>query len=127
MPRKSNAARAIVFSIAMLLTVDGRQAVADNIQKLSGAQIRTKLSGKQFTDEVHWRDVYERDGTFRSYSMGRKRAGKWSIQGNELCLELSAPDDGCFEVTASGRRMVMTPKGNGLVIEGVIEPILDPK
>ena len=32
--------------------------------------IRAKFSGMQLTDEVHWREVYERDGTLRSYSMG---------------------------------------------------------
>ncbi|ODM71868.1 hypothetical protein [Bradyrhizobium elkanii] len=127
MPRKIISVGTIAASIAMLLGVDGRHAFADDLKKLSGAQIRAKLAGKQFTDEVHWRDVYERDGTFRGYSMGRKSTGKWSIHGDELCLELPAPDDGCFEVTASGRRVVMTPMGNGLVIEGVIEPISDPK
>ena len=59
--------------------------------------------------------------------MGRKSAGKWSIHGDELCLDLPAPDDGCYEVAASVRRVVMTPKGNGLVVEGIIEPISDAK
>ena len=51
--------------------------VAESAQKLSGAQIRAKFAGMQLTDEVHFRDVYDRDGTLRSYSMGTKKVGKW--------------------------------------------------
>ncbi len=45
-------------------------AAEENVQPVSGLQIRAKFSGMQLTDEVHWREVYERDGTLRSYSMG---------------------------------------------------------
>ena len=51
-------------------------ATAENFKKLSGGQIRARLAGMQISDEVHWRDVYERDGTLRSYSMGRVRFSK---------------------------------------------------
>ena len=54
-------------------------AVAENARKLSGAQIRTRMIGMQLTDEVHYRFVYERDGTLRSYSMGVKKVGKWTV------------------------------------------------
>ena len=55
----------------------------------------------QLTDEVHWRDVYDRDGTLRSYSMGTKKVGKWAVEKDELCLYLNEPDDGCYEVVLS--------------------------
>jgi hypothetical protein len=42
----------------------------------------------EITDSVHWSDAYERSGTVRSYSMGHNSSGKWSIQGDELCLDL---------------------------------------
>jgi len=125
--RKILSATTIAASIAVLLAIGGGHAFADDLQRLSGAQIRATLAGKQFTDEVHWRDVYERDGSFRGYSMGRKSNGKWSIRGDELGLDLPAPDDGCYAVAASGRRVVMTPQGNGLVVEGIIEPISNAK
>jgi hypothetical protein len=41
---------------------------AETSGKLSGRQIREKLAGMQLSDEVHWRDVYDRDGTLKSYS-----------------------------------------------------------
>lgn len=45
---------------------------AENAKKLSGT-IRAQFSGMQLTDGVHWRYVYERDGTLKSYSMEPRR------------------------------------------------------
>ena len=80
---------------------------AENVQKLSGAQIRAKFAGMQLTDEVHWRYVYDRDGRLRSYSMGTKKVGKWAVEKDELCLYLGETDDGCYEVTLAGERIEM--------------------
>ena len=98
---------------------------AENAQKLSGAQIRSKFAGMQLTDEVHWRYVYDRDGRLRSYSMGTKKVGKWAIEKDELCLYLEEPDDGCFEVSLSGKRIEMKPSGLGLPLEGVLQTPAD--
>jgi hypothetical protein len=76
----------------------------------------------QITDQVHWRYVYERNGTLRTESMRRKRTGKWKIENDELCLELEPPDGGCFEVWLSGPRIELRPSGAGITLEGVIEP-----
>jgi hypothetical protein len=98
---------------------------AEQSRKLSGAQIRAKFAGMQLTDEVHWRDVYDRDGTLRSYSMGAKKVGKWAVEKDELCLYLKEPDDGCFEVSLSGKRIEMRPSGVGLTLEGVLQTPAD--
>jgi hypothetical protein len=98
---------------------------AESAQRLSGAQIHAKFAGMQLTDEVHWRDVYDRDGTLRSYSMGTKKVGKWAIEKDELCLYLDEPDDGCFEVSLSGKRIEMKPSGLGLSLEGVLQTPVD--
>ena len=98
---------------------------AENSQKLSGSQIRAKFAGMQLTDEVHCRDVYDRDGTLRSYSMGTKKVGKWAIEKDELCLYFKEPDDGCYEVSLSGDRIEMKPSGLGLTIEGILQTPTD--
>ena len=98
---------------------------AENVQKLSGAQIRSKFAGMQLTDEVHWRYVYDRDDRLRSYSMGTKKIGKWAVEKDELCLYLNEPDDGCFEVSLSGKRIQMKPSGLGLPLEGVLQTPTD--
>ena len=40
---------------------------AEKSRKLSGSQIRARFTNMQVTDEVHFRDVYDRDGTLRSF------------------------------------------------------------
>ena len=115
----------IAAATAASISVDVSAATAENLQKLSGVQIRAKLTGMQLTDEVHWRYVYDRDGTLRSYSMGTKKVGKWAIEKDELCLYLKEPDDSCFEVSLSGKRIEMKPSGLGLPLEGVLQTPAD--
>src|SRR5882757_1186094 len=98
---------------------------AEKPQRLSGDQIRARFTGMQLTDEVHWRYVYDRGGTLRSYSMGTKKIGKWAIEKDELCLYLKEPDDSCFEVSLSGKRIEMKPSGLGLTLVGVLQTPAD--
>ncbi len=98
---------------------------AESVQKLSGSQIRAKIAGMQLTDEVHWRDVYDRDGSLRSYADGKKRVGKWVIEKDELCVYFKEPEDGCYEVSLSGNRIEMKPSGLGLTIEGILQAPTD--
>ena len=87
-----------------------------------GSQIRERFSGMEMTDEVHWRDYYERDGSFRSRGMGRTRFGRWSVQENELCVDLvPGTDSGCFEVWLSAKKVELRPTGLGLRLEGVLQ------
>jgi hypothetical protein len=107
------------------ISIEVSAVPAENSQKLSGSQIRAKFAGMQLTDEVHWRYVYDRDGTLRGYSMGTKKVGKWAVEKDELCLYLEEPDDGCFEVSLSGKRVEMKPSGLGLTLEGVLQAPAD--
>jgi hypothetical protein len=63
--------------------VGTRAEAAGEPQKLIGAQIRARFAGMQLTDGVHWREVYERDGTVRRYSMGTKKIGRWTVERDE--------------------------------------------
>jgi len=94
---------------------------AENFKRLSAGDIRAKFTGMQLTDEVHWRYVYDRNGTLSSYSMGTKKVGKWAVEKDELCLYLKEPDDGCYEVSLSGKRIEMKPSGVGLSLDGVLQ------
>ncbi len=115
----------IAAAIVASTSIEVSAAAAENAQKLSGSQIRAKFTGMQLTDEVHWRYVYDRDGTLISYSMGTKKVGKWAVEKDELCLYLKEPDDGCFEVSLSGNRIEMKPSGLGLSLEGVLQTPAD--
>jgi len=108
------------------ISLETGQGAAESAQKLSGSQIRAKFAGMQVTDEVHWRFVYDRDGTLRSYSMGTKKVGKWAVEKGELCLYLGESDDGCYEVSLSDKRVKMKPSGLGATLEGFLQTAADP-
>ena len=90
-------------------------------QKLSGAQIRATFAGQQLTDEVHYRLVYERDGTLRSFALSVKKRGKWLVDKDQLCLYLGEPDDGCYEVSLVGKTFTLTPVGLGSALDGILQ------
>jgi hypothetical protein len=99
MPREAIPAATIASGLLTFLALGSGSALAEDPKKLSGTQIRARFSDRQLTDEVHWREVYQRDGTLRSYSMGKARTGKWFVDSDELCIDLPEPDGGCYEVT----------------------------
>jgi hypothetical protein len=115
----------IAAGIVASISLEVSAVAAEHSQRLFGSQIRAKFAGMQLTDEVHWRYVYDRDGTLRSYSMGTKKVGKWAVEKDELCLYLNEPDDGCYEVSLSGKSIEMKPSGLGLSLEGVLETATD--
>src|ERR1700724_86053 len=100
MKKQAVAAMIVIVGGSALASSDA--AATDKFLRLSGSQIRARFAGMQMTDEVHWRDVYQRDAVLRTESMGRKTVGKWRVEKNGLCLDTDPPDGGCFEVWISG-------------------------
>jgi hypothetical protein len=96
-------------------------AAEEKFHKLTGAQIRAKIAGMEVTDNVHWRDLYERNGSVMSNSMGRKRTGKWRVENDQLCIEFEQEMPNCYEVLVSGKKAKLRREG-ALPLEVVIEP-----
>ncbi len=123
---KSLLAKCLIVALASgvggSVALDAGFVAAANLRKLTGAEIRTSFAGKQLTDEVHYRLVYERDGTLRSYAMSAKKVGKWVVEKDELCLYLGESDDGCYQVTLSGEQFELIPMGLGGSIDGILQP-----
>ena len=116
----------ILAGVVLASSLVGTRAdAADDPQKLTGAQIRARFAGMQLTDEVHWREVYERDGTVRSYSMGTKKIGRWAVERDELCLHFKDTDDGCYEVSRVGEQITVKPSGLGLSFNGILQTPTD--
>ena len=115
-----------MFAIAVFGLILPTAVAAETAKKLSGAQIRARFTGMQLTDEVHDRFVYERDGKLRSYAMGTKKIGKWTVEKDELCLYLGETDDGCYQVSIAGGQIEMKPSGLGGTIDGILQPPADP-
>ena len=118
---------ALTSGVGGLVALDAGLVAAQTLQKLSGTQIRAKFTGMQLTDEVHYRLVYERNGMLRSVALGVKKRGKWVIDKDQLCLYLKEQDDGCYDVTLSGKTFTLTPAGLGSPLDGILQPISDPK
>ena len=84
--------------------------------------MRAKLAGMELTDNVHWRDLYQRNGTVMSTSMGRKRTGKWLIENNQLCIEFEKePIPTCYDVWLAGKQVELRREGL-LPLQGILEP-----
>jgi len=93
----------------------------DKFQKLTSAQIRAKLAGMELTDNVHWRDLYRRDGTVMSTSMGRKRTGKWLVENDQICIEFEKePIPTCYDVWLAGKQVELRREGL-LPLQGTLE------
>ena len=85
---------AAIFLLAALLSAEA--LAAEKFQKLSGSQIRIRLSGMEMTDGTHWADVFLAGGALMTYSMGHKSSGKWDVQKDELCVDRGKDDTGCY-------------------------------
>jgi hypothetical protein len=124
-PRKNSTKRSLCINgLALLATaVWSSNAVSEEkFQKLTGGQIRAKLAGMELTDNVHWRDLYQRNGTVTSTSMGRKRTGKWRIEKDQLCIEFeNEPVPKCYDVWLSDKQVDLRREGL-LPLQGTIEP-----
>ena len=110
--------------IAMLgvIALESNAAAQQKFQKLTGAQIQAKFPGMELTDEAHWGEVFQQNGTLTITSMGHKSVGKWRIQKDQLCLETgSEPGGGCYEVWLSGRNVELRNQASTTPLEAVLQ------
>src|SRR6516164_44689 len=97
-------------------------AAEQKFQKLTGAQIQAKFAGMELTDEAHWGEIFERNGTLTITSMGHKSAGKWRIHKDQLCLNTgNEPGGGCYEVRLSGRNVELRNQTSSTPLEAVLQ------
>jgi hypothetical protein len=117
--RQFPAARLALLAMAIF---GSNAAAEEKFQKLTAGQIRAKLAGMELTDNVHWRDLYQRNGTVTSTTMGRKRTGKWRVERDELCIEFeNEPIPKCYGVWTSGKQVELRREGL-LPLQGSLEP-----
>lgn len=119
--RQSRAILLSAFGLAVGVMLALPSLATDNFRKLKGAEIKARLAGMETTDEVHWAEQYKRDGTFKMFSMGKVRKGKWSVRDGELCLDDGTPDLGCKEVWLSGSKVQFRSSGSALSLEGILQ------
>ena len=110
-------------AVVQLLLLGLAADAAEKFQKLGGSQIRSRLAGMEITDEVHWADVFAANGTLTSYSMSRKKTGKWYVQKDELCMDRGTDDEGaiCYQMWLAGNKVELRREGSNLPFEGVLQ------
>jgi len=121
MKTKKQVTAAMVAALGVV-ALQPNAAAEQKFQKLRGAQIQAKFPGMELTDEAHWGEVFERNGTLTITSMGHKSAGKWRIQKDQLCLDTgNEPDGGCYEVWASGKNIELRNRESSVPLEAVLQ------
>jgi hypothetical protein len=85
------------------LHIMGPVFAADKFRQLGSAEIRARIVGKVVTDESHWSDRFEPNGTLRAMELGRLKPGTWKLRNNEMCVTRKArkPVEECFEIWQS--------------------------
>jgi hypothetical protein len=121
MKTKKQVTAAMVAALGVV-ALQPNAAAEQKFQKLTGAQIQAKFPGMELTDEAHWGEVFERNGTLTITSMGHNSVGKWRIQKDQLCLETgNEPGGGCYEVWVSGRNVELRNQASSLPLEAVLQ------
>ena len=111
----------VALSIAGAVAVGSIAQAEDKFQRLTGAQIQARFAGMEMTDEVHWGDVYQRDGALITTDMGHKSMGKWRVEKDQLCLDRRKElGSGCYEVWLSGKNVQLKTTGSSLPLDGVL-------
>jgi hypothetical protein len=117
---------ATMGTILCAVALGGYAQAEQKFQKLTGSQIQAKFSGMELTDEAHWGEVFERNGTLTITSMGHKSIGKWRIQRDQLCMDTGKePGGGCYEVWASGKSVELRNQASSVPLEGVLQKPTD--
>jgi len=120
-PRMIRATVLVVGASFALAAPWSNSDAAEKFQKLTGTQIRTKFTGMEMTDNVHFADVFGANGGLRTYSMGRKQDGKWRIEKDELCVDRGKDDGGCYQVWISGKNVEFRRAGLPAAFEGILQ------
>jgi hypothetical protein len=117
----------LAICVAVAVLGIATHALAEqNFRKLTGAQIQARFAGMELTDESHWGEVFERNGTLATHSMGHTSVGRWWVRKDQLCLDHGKePGGGCYEVWVSGNNAELRNQTSTLPLEGVLQKPTD--
>jgi hypothetical protein len=65
----------VALTICSFACCEVSSVAQEQFKKLSGAEIRAKFTGMEFTDEVHWDEIYGENGNLIGEEMGKRRVG----------------------------------------------------
>jgi hypothetical protein len=96
---------ALAVALALLVFCSDASR-AESFRRRSGAQIRTKVTGKVITDGTHWRETYAPRVKLVVEETGHSASiGSWRIDGDRLCKVWPGILNECYELWAAGDRV----------------------
>lgn len=106
---------------ALALSPAAYLQAAEHFQRLTGSQIKARLAGMEFTDEVHSAYVFGRDGRTSFVTLGKRGTGTWQVENGRLCMTGSSGDRECNEVWMAGKRVQLRRQDGVLPEEGILQ------
>lgn len=100
---------AITGAILCTVAAGGHAQAEQKFERLTGVQIQAKFAGIELTDEAHWGEVFERNGTLTTTTMGHRSVGKWRVQKDLLCIDHGNAPGGGYDVWLSEKRGAQKP------------------
>jgi hypothetical protein len=87
MVRKRLLAAVIVIATSVILSASLH--AEEQFKRLNGQQIRAKFAGMELTDQSHWGEVFEPNGTLKSFGwdIGRSGSGEFRKISSALIEE----------------------------------------
>src|SRR3954447_19923940 len=98
---------ALAFWLLLAGTVPGREP----FRQLKGPEISSRIKGMEFTDEVHFAELFKPDGSLGIVSMGARKTGKWRVSRDELCLLEPGDEERCYGMWMAGRNIELRREG----------------
>jgi hypothetical protein len=111
----------VAAALAISLAALHAAAAAEPFRQLNGKDIKARFAGMEFTDDVHWADVFGRDGRITSFSMGKKSIGKWRVDKDRLCIAREREEERCYQVSVSGNSVQLREPGVEVILDGVLQ------
>lgn len=110
-----------VLAALMIGALAAGPAFSEAFKRLSAREIREQLVGRQVTDDVHWFDRYNNDGSIVRIDLGKATPGHWHISGDLLCVD--GPTAGCYEIWVSGADVQFRVDGKEFMpMTGLLRP-----
>ena len=116
---RASATAGAILGLAALLGIG--TVYAETFRPLKGSEIRSRFTGMEFTDEVHWLLLFGQDGTLTNTGMGRKTLGRWQVKRDQLCLDRSPGEQRCYAVLHSGKTYRLQEPGFDIYEEGIVQ------
>jgi hypothetical protein len=94
---------------AAILLLGPSPAGAEDMRRLSGAEIKRVVTGKVVTDDVHYTDRFQRGGKYVGVFMNKRRTGAWDVKDDRLCITVVSEPPNCdafWELRKEPRRLL---------------------